>query len=70
MKWPVLIFLIPSAALAQPLMVYTELARLDASGQVLAPETPREILSPALARNDLKSFQIAVTAPNGELWRL
>jgi hypothetical protein len=51
-------------------MVYTELARLDASGNVLAPETPREILSPALARNAFTSFQVAVTAPKGEHWRL
>lgn len=70
MKWPFLFCLTAVAGLAQPLQVYTELARLDASGKVLAPETPREILSPALARNAFTSFQIAVTAAKGEHWRL
>jgi hypothetical protein len=59
-----------ATGLAQPLQVYTELARLDASGKVLAPETPREILSPALARNAFTSFQVTVTAGKGEHWRL
>jgi hypothetical protein len=70
MKWPFLLSLTAVAGLAQPLQVYTELARLDASGKVLAPETPREILSPALARNAFTSFQVAVTAAKGEHWRL
>jgi hypothetical protein len=70
MKWILLLCWTASGGLAQPLTVYTELARLDPSGKVLAPETPREILSPALARNAFTSFQIAVTAPAGEKWTL
>ena len=58
------------AALAQPVQVYSEFARLDASGKVLAPETPREILSPALVRNGFTSFQVAIAAERGEHWRL
>jgi hypothetical protein len=56
---------------AQPLSVYSEFARIDARGKVTAPAAPREILSPALARNAFSSFQIVVepsdaTAP----WQL
>ena len=46
--------------LAQPLRVYSEFARIDPSGQVLAPAQPREILSPAIARNAFTSFQVVV----------
>jgi hypothetical protein len=75
MKWIflfclTLFYLTMVAGLAQPVQVYTEFARLDASGKVLAPETPREILSPALARNAFTSFQVAITAEKGEHWRL
>src|SRR5579872_6792101 len=58
------------ASMAQPVQVYTEFAGLDASGKALAPETPREILSPALVRNGFTSFQVAITAERGEHWRL
>jgi hypothetical protein len=37
---------------------------------VIAPETPREILSPALARNAYTSFQVVVQADEHTLWRL
>jgi hypothetical protein len=70
MKWILLLCWTAAGCLAQPLTVYTELARLDPFGKVLAPETPREILSPALARNAFTSFQIAITAPTGEHWSL
>lgn len=59
--WPVV---------AQPLSVFSELARIDKSGKVTAPESPREILSPAIARNAYSSFQVAVQAPAGKKWRL
>jgi len=61
---------IAAACEAQPLTVYSEFARLDGEGKILAPETPREILSPALVRDGFTSFQIAVSAPKGEHWRL
>ena len=58
------------ACAAQPVQVFTEFVRLDASGKVLAPETPREILSPALIRNGFTSFQVAIAAEKNEHWRL
>jgi hypothetical protein len=58
--WPVTL---PLAA--QPLSVYSELARIDAQGNVVAPETPREIISPALVRNGFTSFQVVVQVPAG-----
>jgi hypothetical protein len=45
--------------------VYSEFARIDASGNAVAPENPREILSPALARNAFSSFQVVVQVPAG-----
>jgi hypothetical protein len=50
-------------ARAQPLSVYSDLAQIDAAGKVTAPESPREILSPALLRNGFNSFQLVVEAP-------
>lgn len=62
-----LILLLASAlaAWAQPLMVYSEFARIGGDGKVIAPDDPREILSPALARNAFTSFQIVIQAPAG-----
>jgi len=48
---------------AQPLHVYSELARTDAGGEVTAPQNPRKILSPAIARNAFTSFQVVVQVP-------
>jgi hypothetical protein len=59
-----------AAMWAQPLSVYSEFARIDASGEVTAPETPREILSPALVRNGFTSFQVVVQAPADRQWWL
>jgi hypothetical protein len=53
---------IPSAV-GQPLSVYSEFAKIDAQGNVVAPESPREILSPALIRNGFTSFQVVVQVP-------
>jgi hypothetical protein len=53
-------FLWSAPVWAQPLLVYSEFARVDAKGKVSAPTEPREILSPALARNAWGSFQIVV----------
>jgi hypothetical protein len=58
------------AARAQSLQVYSEFARLDRDGRVIAHDTPREILSPALVRNAYTSFQVVVQAGEHTLWRL
>ena len=55
---------------AQPLRVYSEFARIDSSGEVAAPAQPREILSPAIARNAFTSFQVVVSAAKGTAFRL
>src|SRR5579884_66759 len=66
-----LMFLLGLSSWAQTLTVYSELAEIDsASGKVIAPETPREILSPALIRNGFTSFQVVVEAPNDTKWWL
>jgi hypothetical protein len=54
----------------QPLSVYSELARIDGSGKVIAPDSPREILSPALVRNGFTSFQVVVQVPAETKWWL
>jgi hypothetical protein len=59
-----------AAAYAQPLSVYSEFARIDAKGNVTVPESPREILSPAVARNAFTSFQVVVQAPENKSWWL
>ena len=55
---------------AQPVTVYSDMADIDLTGKVTAPETPREILSPALVRNGFTSFQIVVQAPTEARWWL
>src|ERR1700683_1413487 len=55
-------------ARAQSLSVYSDLAQIDAAGKVTAPETPREILSPALVRNGFNSFQVVVEAAEDAKW--
>ena len=58
------------AARAQPLRVYSEFAQIDATGRVTAPAEPREILSPAIARNAFSSFQIVVDVARGTSYQL
>jgi hypothetical protein len=58
-----LLAIIPVAG--QSVSVYSEFARIDASGQVTAPAEPREILSPAVVRNGFTSFQIVVRVERG-----
>ena len=55
---------------AQPVGVYSDLAEIDLTGKVTAPETPREILSPALVRNGFTSFQVVIQAPAEAIWWL
>ena len=63
-----LLLLLPLAA--QPLTVFSEFARIDAAGKVTSPADPREILSPALARNAFSSFQIVVQPSDDAPWKL
>jgi hypothetical protein len=65
-----LLLALAGVAAAQPLRVYSEFARIDAKGNVNVPESPREILSPALARNAFTSFQVVVEAPDNKSWWL
>lgn len=67
---PGLGLLFVACAWAQPLVVYSEFARIGPNGEVIAPATPREILSPAVARNGFTSFQIVVKAPAATPWNL
>jgi hypothetical protein len=62
--------LLVSAACAQPLRVYSEFAKIDATGKVTAPAEPREILSPAIVRNGYSSFQVVVDVPQGTPYQL
>jgi hypothetical protein len=58
-------FLFCAVVSAQSLQVYSEFARINASGEVIAPAQPREILSPAIVRNGFTSFQIVIQVPKG-----
>jgi hypothetical protein len=62
--------LVAVAAWSQPLRVYSEFAKIDATGKVTAPAEPREILSPAIARNAFSSFQVVVDVPRGTAYQL
>ncbi len=53
---------------AQPLMVYSEFATLNAKAQVVFPPNPREILSPGVVRNGFTSLQVAVDVPADKPW--
>jgi hypothetical protein len=63
--------LLAVAAVAQPIKVYSEFQRIDPFGNVLAvdrAESPREILSPALARNAWASFFVVLRPPAAAGW--
>ena len=60
-----MLLLAAAASVAQPLRVYSEFAEINAQGEVAAPESPREILSPAMVRNGFTSFQVVIQAPTG-----
>ncbi len=64
------LFILSAPVWAQPISVYSDMARIDKSGSVTAPETPREILSPMVVRNAFTSFQVVVQAPSGKPWLL
>src|ERR1700687_4315313 len=65
MKWALLSGLAGSFLFGQSIQVYSEFAQLNDAGEVVAPENPREILSPAVARNAFSSFQLAIQVPRG-----
>lgn len=63
------------SAAAQPveLRIYSEFQRVDPFGRIVPADRaprPREILSPAVARNGYASFLLAVTVPQGRPFRL
>lgn len=69
MKRLALFICFAATAAAQSLQVYSEFQRPDPFGGIVAPdraESPREILSPAVARNAWASFHVAVEVPEGE----
>jgi hypothetical protein len=58
---------------AQSVRVYSEFRRIGPDGQVVAADragTPREIISPAVARGGVASYRIVVSAPPGEPYTL
>ena len=65
MKSAALLALTAGAVCAQTVQVYSEFARFNDASEVMAPANPREILSPAVARNAYSSFQIAIQVPKG-----
>jgi hypothetical protein len=65
MKWAISLTLAGVGLCAQNVQVYSEFAQINDAGEVLAPENPREILSPAVARNAFSSFQIVIQVPKG-----
>ncbi len=65
MKWALLLASASGFVSGQTVQVYSEFARLNDAGEVVAPENPREILSPAVARNAFSSFQLAIQVPHG-----
>jgi len=65
-----LLLFLSAGAWAQSVTVYSEFARIDASGHVTSPDEPREILSPPLVRNGFTSFQVVLEAAAGARWRL
>ena len=63
------LLLLAGPVLPQSLRVLSEFQRVDPFGEVVAVDrtpNPREILSPALARNAFASFHVAVSVPERE----
>lgn len=65
MKWALLLGLAGGLLSGQSVQVYSEFAQLNDAGEAVAPENPREILSPAVARNAFSSFQLVIQVPRG-----
>jgi hypothetical protein len=65
--------LAPFSAGAQSVQIFSELQRVDPFGEILQIDrspSPREIISPATARNSYVSFHIAVSVPPGQTFFL
>jgi hypothetical protein len=63
-----LVFSLAPAAPAQDIRLYSEFERFDPFGNAVAADrdlNPREILSPAMARNGHLSLHVVITAPAG-----
>src|SRR5580693_4036619 len=63
--------LLATALTAQPLRVFSEFVRIGPDGEPSIPPSPREILSPAVARNGFATFQILIKGGPGSrssLW--
>ena len=61
-----ILLLAAPALFAQSVDIYSEFQRPDPYGEIVAPDrspVPREILSPAVARNGWASFHVAVRTP-------
>lgn len=64
----ILLALATTVLRGQSLELYSEFQRVDPFGNILKSdraETPREILSPAVARNGYLSFHVVVSVPRG-----
>lgn len=72
-RLPILLVLAAAGAAAQPVEIYSEFQRPGPYGAIVAPDRgwkPREILSPAVARNGFASFHVAITLPPKESYFL
>jgi hypothetical protein len=69
-----LLFLFSAPFLSsQTIQIFSELQRVDPFGEILALDrtpSPREIISPAAARNSFLSFHVSVSAPPGQPYLL
>ncbi len=62
-----------SPSQAQSIQIFSEFQRIDPFGNILAIDrspSPREIVSPATARNSYVSFHVAVSVPPGQTYFL
>jgi hypothetical protein len=69
LKFAALLLLTAGMLPAQTVRIFSELQRIDPFGNVLEIDrspSPREIISPAIARNSFASFHIAVSVPPGQ----
>jgi hypothetical protein len=66
LRLPILLAVTACALAAQSVDIYSEFSRVDPSGEIVPADRggqPREILSPAVARNAWASFHVVVSAP-------
>ena len=66
LRLPVLLLAMAGALAGQSVDIYSEFSRVDPFGEIVPADRgvgPREILSPAVARNAWASFHVVITAP-------